>query len=401
MATLVQSTKVVIVGGGNAGHALAALLPHKGFPTTMYCPFEDEAERMRAGIAEQGHVIARFASHNDPAGDITGAPLKISKDPAEVIPQADVIIMPLPSFAYIPVLEDIKAHLQPGQRICVTPGQGGFDWIAHEVLGHELFKQLTFYAVMPMPFNCRVQEFGKLVPVQEFKRRYRVGCVPGSEIDSVVELNAAMFGHTEPCGLFLACSLYPINAVLHPSRLFSLLRDWTRSREPLKENPFFYEEMTPQCTAKMDEVNAELLKVVERWAGAGLQLNVPHIFDFLARYVYSDEAPTLCDFFTKQPAYKGFRCPLSPHHESKGWVPDFRNRYFTEDIPMGLCLYKGVADIVGVETPKIDEIILWAQEHMGKEYVREGKLAGDHAAETTAPQRFGIRSLEELRARYS
>lgn len=69
----------------------------------------DEAERMRAGIAEQGHVIARFASHNDPAGDITGAPLKISKDPAEVIPQADVIIMPLPSFAYIPVLEDIKA----------------------------------------------------------------------------------------------------------------------------------------------------------------------------------------------------------------------------------------------------------------------------------------------------
>lgn len=41
---------------------------------------------------------------------------------------------------------------------------------------------------------------------------------------------------------------------------------------------------------------------------------------------------------------------------------------------MGLCLYKGVAELVGVETPKIDEIIVWAQENMGKEYIREGRL---------------------------
>jgi hypothetical protein len=42
-------------------------------------------------------------------------------------------------------------------------------------------------------------------------------------------------------------------------------------------------------------------------------------------------------------------------------VPDFENRYFTEDIPLGLCVYKGIADIVGVPTPVMDTVLAWAQ----------------------------------------
>merc|ERR1712117_713951 len=34
--------KVTIVGAGNAAHALAALLPSRGFETSFYCPYMDE-----------------------------------------------------------------------------------------------------------------------------------------------------------------------------------------------------------------------------------------------------------------------------------------------------------------------------------------------------------------------
>jgi hypothetical protein len=79
-----------------------------------------------------------------------------------------------------------------------------------------------------------------------------------------------------------------------------------------------------------------------------------------------------------------------------GWIPDFSNRYFTEDIPFGLCIYKGIAEILVLETPMIDTIMNWAQKHMDKEYLVDGKLQGKDVPETNAPQRFGITCLEDL-----
>ena len=46
---------VCIIGGGKAEQALVALLPHCSYArTTMYCPFQDEADPMNADLAEQG-----------------------------------------------------------------------------------------------------------------------------------------------------------------------------------------------------------------------------------------------------------------------------------------------------------------------------------------------------------
>merc|ERR1712147_387873 len=92
--------------------------------------------------------------------------------------------------------------------------------------------------------------------------------------------------------------------------------------------------------------------------------------------------------------FKGFKCPMKP--VERGWEPDFTNRYFTEDIPEGVCMYKGIADLAGVETPVMDEIVCFFQKFMGKEYIKDGKLAGKDVGETKSPQRYGITSLEDL-----
>ena len=52
-----------------------------------------------------------------------------------------------------------------------------------------------------------------------------------------------------------------------------------------------------------------------------------------------------------------------------GFVPNFSNRYFTEDIPFGLCVYKGLADIAGIETPAIDKIIIFCWIIVFKSYI--------------------------------
>ena len=99
------------MGDGNAAHVLAALLSYKGYATSLYCPFGNEAKWIAAGLEEQGGaMIAYFADHNSPVGKVRGTPTAVSKHTADVIPGADVIVIPLPSFAYPSTLEGIKVN---------------------------------------------------------------------------------------------------------------------------------------------------------------------------------------------------------------------------------------------------------------------------------------------------
>merc|ERR1711975_97748 len=117
--SLGTTMKICIVGGGNAAHTLAALFPYKGHETYVFASYADEAERLKKGCDEQGGIIANFAAENTPSGEVKGTPKVISKDAADVVPQADVLILPLPSFAYSPVLKSLKPHLRQGQFIGV------------------------------------------------------------------------------------------------------------------------------------------------------------------------------------------------------------------------------------------------------------------------------------------
>jgi len=368
----------------------------------------DQAEQIQQGIAEQdGYMIANFASHNTPSGIIKGKPTVVSKDAKDVISDADVIIMPLPSFAYPSTLEGIKPYLKEGQIICVTPGQGGFDWFAKDILGEELLNKITICGIMPMPFNCRIETFGKLVNVQELKKKYSIGVMPLKKLPECIDLVNDMFGsgsdgsvQAAGTGSFLEATMFPINAVIHPARLITLLSNWKKG-DVLDENPLFYEDFTDDAAEMMHMINADLIAIGKGLTKKGCPVNVPHIFDWLAVHVYDEpNTSNLKTFFSTNDGYKGFRCPLVPAKNGNGYVPDFTNRYFTEDINLGLVGYKGIADIADVKTPTIDKIITWAQSYMGKEFIVGDKLTGKDLGITNAPQRFGITTIADLKKLY-
>ena len=390
--------QVCIVGGGNAAHALAALLPSRGIRTVWYAPYGEEAETINLELAKHHVMSATFAPHNTPSGLVQGRPEIVSANAKDVIPTSDVLLFLVPSFAYAPILFQIKDHIQKGTLIAVTPGQGGFDWLAQEILGPALSSEIILCAIMPMPFNCRITEFGHSVAVQTFKKHYWVGVVPEAKKEYALAVTRILFGgDVNFAGHFIHCTLYPINAIIHPQRLYRFCKDWTAGELPFDENPLFYESMDDESVMYMDVVNKELLEVCHGLTAQGMPVNVPHIFDFL-RSVYPEvNASSLVEIFTLNDAYKGFRFPCKKvQFEGEGWIPDFENRYFTEDIPFGLCVYKGIADIVDVPTPMMDEVLGWAQTHMGKEYIVSGKLQGKDVGETTAPQRFGMYTVADL-----
>lgn len=259
-----------------------------------------------------------------------------------------------------------------------------------------------------MPFNCRIDEFGRRVKCQVLKQRYDITTMPLSNQDKCVSIVKDILPKSEvgTLGAIVAATLVPLNAIIHPARMYTLLtvhNQWEPGKT-LPENPLFYESMTEADTQNQLNANNELDEIIKALNAAGIQCNVPNCYNFLAK-TYDGvtgsypqvEKPTpadLCKLWSG-PQYKGFKCPLKA--EGDAWVPDFENRYFTEDIPCGLCAYKGLADIFGVKTPFIDEMVGWCQNHMGKEYIVDGVLKGKDVPDTYTPQRWGITTLEGLK----
>ena len=57
---------------------------------------------------------------------------------------------------------------------------------------------------------------------------------------------------------------------------------------------------------------------------------------------------------------------------------------------------RGLAELCGVATPTYDKILTWCQKVLGKQYLVDGKVAGNNVNETFAPQRFGFERLEDI-----
>ena len=64
------------------------------------------------------------------------------------------------------------------------------------------------------------------------------------------------------------------------------------------------------------------------------------------------------------------------------------------DLPCGMIVIRGIAELVGIDTPTMDQIIMWCQKHMGKEYLVNGKLCGKDIFETRCPEAYGYTDLD-------
>merc|ERR1711988_1059457 len=152
-----------------------------------------------------------------------------------------------------------------------------------------------------------------------------------------------------------------------------------------------------QWLMKINDERLNIWKtILQKYPKVGKVEQVPDMFTYI-KAIYGPQVKdpsTFTSSIRSCDGYKGFRCPMK--QVDGGYIPDFANRYFTEDIPEGVAMYKGIADLAGVATPVMDEIVCFFQQFMGKEYIVDGKLAGAHVKETKSPQAFGITSLEQL-----
>jgi hypothetical protein len=282
-------------------------------------------------------------------------------------------------------------------------GVNGVDWCvdaAMQAVGRSVDSYGVF-ALQNLPWACRTDEAGMKASVLGAKPFMELVVRPESRADEVSETLSRLIRVKCPPvpGGFLGVGLSNLCQVIHPAVMHGNFKDWD-GQTPFTEKPLFYQGLSDEAADNMSKISDEILAL-----RAGIEKRVPdidlsivhHIYPWTLRAYgkYITDDSTLRTRFSSNKAYAGLTCPMLPGSEG-GWVPDFQARYLTEDIPYNLVAMKGLALLLGVETPTIDMMVEWAQGAFGKEYLVDGQLTGKDLGESFAPQRFGFHRLEDL-----
>jgi hypothetical protein len=203
----------------------------------------------------------------------------------------------------------------------------------------------------------------------------------------------------EPMGSFLGLTLANVGQLIHPGIMYGLFRCWDGALYPADAVPLFYAGVTAEIAAILQGISDEVQRIAARLAEmVGLEAvrGVRSLHEWLLRAYAGDiqDGSTMRSCFVSNQAYGSLRAPMRPR--DGGFAPDFGYRYLAEDIPYGLLVTRGIAEICGVATPRMDAIIEWAQDKLGRRWLEGGRVAGTDLVRSRAPQRYGLNSVDDL-----
>ncbi len=332
---------ITICGGGNVAHSIIAMAP-VNFKINLLTRNPEKWSDSVSGLCYGKKCLGKIN--------------KISSDPKEVIPESDIVILAVPSFAVSEILYKIRQYLRKDAWIGRIPGTGQFELIASEVLGRDA----KIFGLQRVPYICRIMEYGKSVNISGIKSNLFLGTLNG-EASILAEIVSELFSITVVIlDNYSYISLTTSNAILHPARLYGLFSDW-KPGDIFQRPPYFYEDWNDFSSEILFACDNEF-EEVKRKIGVDAQV-LPSLMNH-----YDSETPCqLTDKMRSIDAFKGIEAAMKKNTD--GYIPDFSNRYFTEDIPFGLLFLKKVAYLFSCETPTIDKILLWAGSNMNQEFI--------------------------------
>lgn len=397
---------IVIAGGGNATHVLLGLLgSNPKYTVRLWDVVAKEVETFKTQLAANDNMMTLNNTGGATPEVTQGKVDKVSTDPADVLPGADLLLIAVPAFAHEVYLKGSVPFASPKMAVGCMVAEGGFDWQLRDMY-KDLFHSMVTFAMETLPWACRLQEYGKSAEIKGTKDKVSVAITPDHAVEGVLGfLNAAISVHSRPqflsSGNYMAPTLMNINGYFHPCIVYGEFLNWD-GKTAYAEKPPFYEGVKQEAAGDLilqmsDEYMAIKAAVNKAHPEVDLHTVIP-MRDFFFNAYKNDiaDGSTFARALNTNKGYKGLTHSMVPAPDGNGLFPDWNSRYLTEDIPFGLVPIKGIALTVGVPTPAIDRTIEWCQAKMGKEYLVNGQLSGKDIGESRCPQRYGFNSINEM-----
>lgn len=368
---------ITVVGGGNVGTLIAGQLTLKGNKVTIYT----------RDVSKWSNEITIL--DKDVEKEYVYTPFKITDNICEAVFNADIIFITLPAFAIKNFIMRAEKNIKDGAWIGFYPGTGGNEIICENLLN----RKCVIFGLQRICSVVRLKEYGKYVVTSGKRNTMYIGVLPISQGERIRKLFSELFEiDTILLPNYLNVTLTPSNPILHPSRLYSIFKDYY-SGKVYDKIPLFYEDWTNETSKILINCDHELHTILNK-----MSLDTSYIRPLLEHY----ESTNYVELTNKIHSIRGFKGLETPSKRMEnGFIPDLNSRYFTADIPYGLIIIKAFGMLYSVDTPTIDTIIDWYQRIVNKEYINiSSNTLGKDSVELNLPQLYGIDSDAKVKEFY-
>jgi hypothetical protein len=330
--------RICICGGGSLGHVIAGYLSAK--------------KDLEVNILTQRPQLWKHELQiSTPEGDtLCGKLNTVSDKPEEALHEVDIVLLCLPGYAIKSELLKIKPYVNERTYVGTVFSSTGFFFEALEILDNDV----PLWGFQRVPFIARTNVYGESAHLLGYKNSHNIAvehCEDKERFRSQIEKLFDAPVHL--LNNYYEASFTNSNPILHPSRLYTLFKDWNKN--VYYDHQFlFYEEWTNEASELLITLDKELFSVLAK---------LPVAPDFLMPilpYYESTDAESLTRKIRSINGFKGITTPMI--FSEKGWQPDLNSRYFREDFMHGLRYIHQEAHNLGIEVPMMNKVYNWGVE---------------------------------------
>ena len=325
--------KICICGGGSLAHVLAAVLGRQKQISVCLLTRKPTLWKKEVEINYRGIGVLR--------GNLD----IISDKPERAVAGADLVLITVPSFAYVEIWNTIKSFISEDAILGALPGNGGFEWIANSHKG-------TVFGMQRIPYVCRVEEYGSSVFVNGVREKVYIATNPSKEAAIITEMLQPLLQlNIFPLPNYLNIGLAPANSIFHSVRNYSLFLKSKKTNRYSKPTMFYecWDDLASSLFLQCDEEIQNLCR--------NLPIDLSGVSSIRTHY-HADNIVDLSKVIRNIESLKGIPAPMINH--GKYWSMDYSHRFFSEDMLIGLQIFLYFSKIVGVNMPVINNLFEWS-----------------------------------------
>ena len=335
---------VAVVGAGNGGLAIAAVLASNGAQVRVYDSYSAVVDPLR----EAGGVSLTSPHEN---GFVPFA--RVSTDLVEILAGIELIMVVTPASAHATVARDMAPHIASGATVVLNPGRTGgalevanvFDRLCPE-------KRIVVAEAQTLLYACRKVSPTHVV-IKGEKMVVPVAALPASHTSKVVDRLKQYFPVFACANNILETSFSNIGAIFHPTPTL-LNTGWIETTHGNFE--YYRQGISRGLADLLEKLDAERLAVARAYGVSVLSAS-----EWLEE-AYGVSEISLYEAIQKNAAYAGIKAPS-----------EINVRYLTEDVPTGLVPLACLGRIAGVLTPIMDAVIVGASKLLGVDFRENGR----------------------------
>lgn len=339
--------RACVVGDGGAAMALAAVLAARvDMDTTLLtCRPESWSKRVKV-------------MYSDDSLYCSGELYAVGSDPAELVAAADVVLLAGPPSTADVELARVAPHLKAGALLGSMSGATGFPPLAHK---HLTGMDVDVFATREQPYVARVVKAGSIVRFDGRAVGLAVAAFPADRAAAVAKRASSLLGI--PCVPLPSCEegvLALTTDVLCVIRMYALFRDWDGNSAGWGQAPLMFAEwdaaaldVALACDAEVQALRRASSLDTDTWSLPQLQ-----------RRTYSHQIKDTSSplaMLRSNSALAHLEVPMIRRGGGGDWVPDVRAPHLVDGVKCGLLAIKALALQLGAPTPRLDDVLHWAQ----------------------------------------